>query len=55
MPAQTTDRGPLLTLMNFRTTVTEREQLQQLAARKGVTVTHLIRQGLRLQGFEPER
>lgn len=56
MPAATaTDLGPRLTLLNFRATAREREQLQALAARKGVTVTALIRQGLQLQGFQPER
>jgi len=56
MPAATaTDHGPRLTLLNFRATSGEREQLQTLAARKGVTVTDLIRHGLKLQGFKPER
>lgn len=56
MPAATaTDQGPRQTLLNFRATVREREQLQALAARNGVTVTALIRQGLQLQGFQPER
>jgi hypothetical protein len=56
MPAATaTDQGPRLTLLNFRTTSREREQLQALATRKGITVTDLIRQGLKLQGFKPER
>jgi hypothetical protein len=29
--------------------------LQALAARKGCTVTDLVRHGLELQGFQPER
>lgn len=55
MPAPATDQGPRLTLLNFRATSGEREQLQALAARKGMTMTDLIRQGLKLQGFQPER
>lgn len=56
MPSGTaTDQGPRLTLLNFRATSREREQLQALAARKGITVADLIRQGLKLQGFKPER
>ena len=49
------DRPPLSEIINFRATLGEREQLQALAARKGVTVADLIRQGLKLQGFQPER
>jgi hypothetical protein len=53
--ATTTNQGPRLTLLTVRATSGEREQLQALAARKGVTVAHMIRHGLQLQGFRPER
>jgi hypothetical protein len=56
MPATATDQArPRSEVMNFRATLTERHRLQALAARKGVTVADLIRHGLKLQGFEPER
>jgi uncharacterized protein (DUF1778 family) len=41
--------------MNFRATPDERQQLQALAAAHGTTVSDLIRRGLQLQGFEPQR
>jgi hypothetical protein len=56
MPATAADQvRPRTEVLNFRATLTERRRLQTLAARKGVTVTDLIRHGLQLQGFEPER
>jgi hypothetical protein len=41
--------------MNFRATPDERQQLQALAAAHGTTMSDLIRRGLQLQGFEPQR
>jgi hypothetical protein len=41
--------------MNFRATPDERQQLQALAVTHGTTVSDLIRRGLQLQGFEPQR
>lgn len=56
MPAQTTEQPPKRReVMTFRTTTTERERLLSLAARQGLSLSGLIRQGLELQGFEPER
>jgi hypothetical protein len=55
MPASSTDQGPRQTLMNFRATPDERQQLQALAVAHGTTVSDLIRRGLQLQGFEPQR
>lgn len=55
MPAPSTDQGPRQTLMNFRATPDERQQLQALAVAHGTTVSDLIRRGLQLQGFEPQR
>lgn len=55
MPAPSTDQGPRQTLMNFRATPNERQQLQALAVAHGTTVSDLIRRGLQLQGFEPQR
>jgi hypothetical protein len=39
-------------ILNFRASAVERDQLRQFAAEKGVTLSDLIRQGLKLQGFE---
>ena len=55
MPAPPTDQGPRQTLLNFRATPGERQQLQALAVAHGTTVSDLIRRGLQLQGFEPQR
>ena len=55
MPAPSTDQGPRQTLMNFRATPDERQQLQALAVAHGTTLSDLIRRGLQLQGFEPQR
>lgn len=55
MPAQTTDQEPRLTLMNFRATAAEREQVQRFAAEQGTTVSGLLRRGLELQGFKTRR
>jgi hypothetical protein len=55
MPAPSTDQGPRQTLMNFRATPDERQQLQALAVAHGTTMSDLIRRGLQLQGFEPQR
>ena len=41
--------------MNFRATPNERQQLQALAVAHETTVSDLIRRGLQLQGFEPQR
>jgi len=46
--ATTTRRTSLL---NFRVLPAEREQLLQLAASRGTTLSDLIRQGLQAQGF----
>jgi hypothetical protein len=42
-------------LLNFRVLPSEREQLLQLAASQGTTLSDLIRRGLQAQGFEPQR
>ena len=55
MPAPSTDQGPRQTLMNFRATPDERQQLQAMAVAHETTVSDLIRRGLQLQGFEPQR
>jgi hypothetical protein len=55
MPAPSTDQGPRQTLLNFRATPGERRQLQALAAAQGTTLSDMIRRGLQLQGFEPQR
>jgi hypothetical protein len=55
MPAPSTDQGPRQTLMNFRATPDERQQMQALAVAHGTTLSDLIRRGLQLQGFEPQR
>jgi hypothetical protein len=56
MPATAADQArPRSEVLNFRATLTERHRLQALAARKGCTVTDLVRHGLELQGFQPER
>jgi hypothetical protein len=41
--------------MNFRATPDERQQLQALAVAHGITMSEMIRRGLQLQGFEPQR
>jgi hypothetical protein len=41
--------------MNFRATPDERQQMQALAAAHGTTLSGLIRRGLQMQGFEPQR
>jgi hypothetical protein len=56
MPATATDQArPRSEVLNFRATLLERKRLQALAASQGTTVSGLIRQGLQLQGFQPER
>lgn len=42
-------------LLNFRASAKEREQLQRMAIDRGTTLSDLIRQGLQSQGFEPQR
>ena len=48
-------KAPRQTLMNFRATPDERQQMQALAVAHGTTLSDLIRRGLQLQGFEPQR
>ena len=55
MSAASTDQGPRQSLLNFRATPGERQQLQALAAAHGTTMSDLIRRGLQSQGFEPQR
>ena len=55
MPAADQMTAPRRSLLNFRASATEREQLQRLAAAQGTTLSDLIRQGLELRGFKPER
>lgn len=55
MPVPQTDQAPRQTLLNFRATTGERQQLQAMAAANRTTVSALIRQGLQSQGFEPQR
>ena len=49
---ETTARRNLLT---FRVTTGEQQQLRQWAADRGEPLSALIRRGLQLQGFEPQR
>ena len=56
MPAPTADAPATArrsSLLNFRVMPAEREQLQQLAAAQGTTLSGLVRQALQAQGFEP--
>jgi hypothetical protein len=53
MPA-TQQAGPKTTLMNFRATASEAQQLKQWAAEQDQTLSDLLRRGLQLQGFQPE-
>jgi predicted HicB family RNase H-like nuclease len=46
---------PRPSLLNFRVSAAEREQLRQMAARQGQSLSELIRQSLRSQGFQPEK
>jgi hypothetical protein len=55
MPAPSADQGTRQTLMNFRATPDERQQMQALAAAHGTTLSDLNRRGLQMQGFEPQR
>ena len=55
MPAASTEQGPRQSLLNFRATPGERQQMRQLAADQGTTLSDLIRRGLQSQGFEPQR
>ena len=43
------------TLINLRVNPAERQQLHQLAAAQGTTLSGLVRQALQSQGFEPQR
>ena len=43
------------TLINLRVNSAEREQLDQLAAAQGTTLSGLVRQALQSQGFKPQR
>ena len=46
--------GPKTTLVNYRTTASEAQQLKQWAAEQDQTLSDLLRRGLQLQGFQPE-
>jgi len=55
MPAPTGNQGSArCSLLNFRVALGERQQLQQLVADQGSTLSELIRRGLQSQGFEPQ-
>jgi hypothetical protein len=56
MPVKTNQaKSPRQTLLNFRVSAGEREQLEQMAAHQGQSLSELIRQSLRSKGFKPER
>ena len=46
--------GPKTTLVNYRATASEAQQLKQWAAEQDQTLSDLLRRGLQLQGFQPQ-
>jgi predicted HicB family RNase H-like nuclease len=59
MPAPTADQprtsNRRTSLLNFRVLPAERQQLMQLAAAQGTTLSELVRRALQSQGFQPQR
>ena len=48
-------QGPREILLNVRASTTEREQLRQMAADRGQSMSGLVREALAAYGFQPDR